>query len=133
MVLMTWDTLPDDAVLWEDQDIMSHARACLRETNVLVQSNGDQAMPQCGNQCKLVRSPYEGEPDQLSGLCGCMATHQTCSAEFSGGIVKELCDMLGHRKFATAFTGSSAEESAAAGGARRLQKLKDSSLVATAE
>lgn len=120
-------------MLWKCQDDVSHAHACVRWTLVHLQSSGDQAMSQCGNQCKLVRSPYEEEPDQLSGLCGCIATQQACSAEFGGGIVKELCKLLGNREFATAFTRSSTEEPVAAGGARQLQKVRDLSLVASAE
>ena len=98
-----------------------------------LQSSADQAGQQCSNQCKVTRSPYEGDPDQLSGSCGCTAPHHTCSPEFSSGIVKDLCDLLGNRELATASIDSSTEVYEAAGGARRLQGSKVLSLLATAE
>ena len=110
---------------------MRNAHASLRHPALLLQSTGDQAEQQCSNQCKLMTSPYEGELDELSGQCGCMAPHHACSAEFGEGIVRDLCAVLGNRDFATAFTDS--EGSMSVGAARRLQISKDLRLLATAE
>ena len=131
IVLQLCRSLPLTAIdkyLWE-QDQYS----CLPWTFgcVPLQSIGDQAGQHCSNQCSLVKSPYEGEPDQLSGPCGCIVPHHACSAEFNEGIVKELCAVLGTRDFATALTDS--EGSMAAGGTRRLHNSKDLSPLATAE
>ncbi len=109
----------------------SNDYAHLRRPALPLQSKEDHTGEQCSKSCKLVTSPYEGEPDQLSGQCGCVAPHRACSAEFNEGVVRELCDALGNRAFATAFTDS--EGAMAAGAVRRLQKSKDLSLLATAE
>ena len=82
-------------------------------------SQGDQR--QCGSPCELMAPPYDGGQQYLSGPCGCVAGQGTCSAEFSGGIVRDLCEQMGGRQVSVADTDSSALQGMAQRSMGRLQ------------
>ena len=111
-----------------------HGHACLLRSAKRdlfgLQSNAAQTTQQCGQQCKLVVTPYEGEADQLSGPCGCIARQNSCSLDFSSGIVKDLCGKMGDREVDTAFRDW---ESVAAGGMRKLQDFQGLPLLVSTE
>ena len=95
-----------------------------------LQSNAAQTTQLCGQQCKLVASPYEGVADQLSGPCGCIARQDSCNLDFSNGIVKDLCGQMGNREVDTASTDWG---SAAADSMRKLQGSQGLPLLASTE
>ncbi len=101
----------------------------LREIHTCLQSNA-QTTQQCGQQCKLMVSPYEGEADQLSGPCGCIVRPNSCSLDFSSGIVKDLCGQMGNREVDTAVTD---RESVAASAMRQLQGSQGLPMLASSE
>lgn len=93
-----------------------------------VQSNAARDGEQCGQQCIFAPSPFNGEAGTLAGPCGCIAEQSGCSSEFSGGIVRELCEGMGSKNFGTAYSDSGAMEDTAVNGARRLLGSEEGSL-----
>lgn len=64
-----------------------------------MQGSAREPGQQCGKLCKLDRSSYEEQPDVLSGPCGCIVQQDSCSAEFSGGVVQDICRRMGDKEF----------------------------------
>ena len=58
----------------------------------------------------------------MSGPCGCMAGQEACSAEFSGGIVRVLCEQMGGRQVSMADADSTTLQGEAQGSTRRLSE-----------
>ena len=69
---------------------------------MVMQSNSQGNQRQCGTACELTASPFDGKQQLLSGPCGCVAEQGTCSTEFNGGIVRDLCEQMGGRRMSIA-------------------------------
>ena len=86
-----------------------------------MQSSSQGSESKCGTPCELTASPHDGGQQSLPGPCGCVAGPGTCSAEFNGGIVRDLCEQLGGRQVSVADTDSSALQGTAQRSMGRLQ------------
>lgn len=68
------------------------AKDCLLQGIVDEEHDGT---PQCAVPCKL--SPADANGDaHLAGPCGCIGPEGNCNEEFAGGIVKDLCSLMGN-------------------------------------